>query len=113
MVEIVLDQPRHLRFTIKALRHLQRLSGLPLGPFAARLGETSIEGYAQALAAGLEHELPGVTVDQAAELLQMALDQGHPLMGIAEKITEAFVASGLFEAPKNAGMPAGLPAPSP
>lgn len=106
-VEILLDgdRPRHLRFTIGALRKLQRASGMPLGPFAAMLSETSIEAYAQAIACGLEHEVPTITVDQAAEMIQMALDAGRPLKMVAEKITEAFIASGLFEDRKNAPAP--------
>jgi hypothetical protein len=109
-VEIVLDRQRNLRYTVKALRHLQRMSGMPLRPFAAMLGETSIEGYCQALAAGLEHEWPEITLTDAETLLQWALDNGPSLKAIAEKITEAFVASGLFEPPKNPTSPGVTPA---
>lgn len=109
-VEVLLDQPRHLRFTVKALARLEELCGQPLAPFATRLGQTSIKGYTWALMTGLEHELPGLTYDQAQELLQMALNQGRTLQTIAERITEAFVASGLFEKTKNAELPAAEPA---
>jgi len=109
-VTIQLDQPRHLRFTIRALARLEDLCGQPLGPFAARLGETSIKGYVYALLCGLEHELPGLTYEQTMELLQMALDHGRTLNKIAEDITAGFAASGLFEPAKNAVPPAATPA---
>lgn len=88
------------------------MAGMPLGPFAEMLGQTSIEAYVQALVAGLEHELPDVTTEQVAELLQMALDQGRSLKEIAGKITEALIASGLFEARKNGAGPVDLLTPT-
>jgi hypothetical protein len=109
-IAVVLDRERNLRYTWKSLRHLQRMcNGMPLLPFINRLSELSADDFVKAIAAGLEHEWPQITIDDAEQILECAAEAGRPLQEISPKIIEALVASGVIALPKNRVMPVQSP----
>lgn len=97
-----LDRPRRLRYTMNALVNLEELLGRPffdvLQDFGAgHLGLRELRGI---LWAGLIHEDPDLTVEQAGALL----DEAGDLQTVALQIGEALQAA--FGLAKNATGPA-------
>lgn len=114
-VEIVLDKPRNLRFTVQALLDLQRISKEPLGLFEVRFGQVSIEHLVWAIWAGLRHQFPSITIEEIVPLVEKYLTQGGTVTQLALEVNKALFHSGLFDEPKgategNAPTPAATPA---
>ena len=98
-VEIVLDKPRTLRFTLGALRDLQRVSGQPLHQFVTTMGEVSVEHLLWTIWAGLKHGWPKLTLEQTQPLIEKYLENGGTLPDLMTAVNDAFVQCGLFGAP--------------
>jgi hypothetical protein len=98
-VEIVLDKPRTLRFTIQALLDLQRASKEPLGLFEVRLAQVSVEHLTWAVWAGLKHVDARLTVERVALLLDKYLENGGTLGDLMLEVNKALFHSGLFAEP--------------
>jgi hypothetical protein len=111
-VEIVLDKPRTLRFTLGALRDLQRVSGQPLHQFVATMGEVSIDHLLWTIWAGLKHAWPKLTVEQTQPLIEKYLENGGTLPELMATVNEAFLQCGLFGAPAGEE-PENPPGPAP
>lgn len=81
-VEILLDQTRKLRYTTNALAELEDALGKPVTQLNQE--ETGIKTIRAMLWAGLLHETPDLTINEAGELMNHT-----DLTTISEKVTEA------------------------
>lgn len=86
-VSIELDQPRKLKFTTNALAELEDALNMPL----TQLGENmaGIKTIRALVWAGLLHESPNLTIDQAGNLLDYA-DFNHASEKVKEALELAF-----------------------
>lgn len=103
-VEITLDKPRHLRFTINALEQLEATLGdMPLRDVIGQLNRAGIRVTRQALWAGLRHEDRKLTPDRVGELMDAFFEAGGDLTDLYRAIDEAIMASGVFGSQKPEG----------
>lgn len=86
IVEINLDRPRHLRYTLNALSEIEDKLGIPL----TEIGKTplGIKAVRVILWAGLIHEDPDLTVEAVGDLVDFGNFEEVQL-----KIAEAFEAA--------------------
>lgn len=109
MIQIHLDRPRHLRFSINALADLEEATGqsVLLAMSEKNLGFRSLRAL---LWAGLRHEENGISIERAGDLLQKFMENGGELSTVMEKVALAVQACGLFgrqEEPAPSDPPAG------
>jgi len=93
-VPLELDKPRTLRLTLGAMKlaedELKRVYGVPKLNLLAlfQRGEVSFTDLLVVMWAGLRHEDPSLTLEQAGELLEL-----EHIGLVSQKITEAFTAA--------------------
>lgn len=95
MILVELDKPRRLRFDHNALSDADQaldhklihiLNGSPI----------VLDTLRTLLWAGLKHEDPLMTVEKAGTLCDIWYQQGKSPIELAEKVSEALLASGVF-----------------
>lgn len=92
-VTIELDKPRRIRFDINALSDAEEALGMGLGAvMQQQVGPRVLRAL---LWAGLKWEDKGLTLQRTGTLIQQYIENGGTLESLAEKLTEALVASGL------------------
>ena len=99
-VEVELDKPRKLRFTMGNLRVLQqRLNGGSLLHIANRIEQIDLEAILQAYWVGLTWEDRKLTVDKVQDILQAKIADGARMGDLIRPLTEAIIeGAGLFRA---------------
>lgn len=110
-VEANLDKPRKLRFTSNSLARLEEVLKKPLGEALKPLIQESessgglaaidISMLRAMLWASLLHENPTLTMSQAGDLMDDAMEAGND--GVFEKVFEAISKSGFFMEMKRRG----------
>jgi hypothetical protein len=96
-VEILLDRPRRLRFTMNALSDFEEHARTGIGKM---LTEQSLAGLRLALWCGLKWEDRTITPEKAGDILQRYIDQFEgmesPLVYVYERVNQALQASGIL-----------------
>lgn len=108
-VQIQLDVPRHLLFDINALCSFEALTKRPIQSLE-RAGDVGLLESRALLWAGLLHELPKLTPEEAGEMIGSAPGEalGDKLAYIADKVREAMSRSfALHGAKEKAGASSG------
>ena len=105
LIRIPLGKERPLRYTITALEALEA-DGFNVQE--ALLGLKRVTNTVQLIWRGLQHAEPNLTRDEVAGLLQIAADNGTPLMWYREQAIIALGASGIFNKEEDA-LPADPP----
>lgn len=102
-VEIDLDRPRTLRFTLGGLRLLQqRLAGATLIEIANRIGQVDAEAIVHALWVGLSADDKRLTVDQAQNLIDRKIASGTRMHELIRPLVDAIMdGAGLSPAPSS------------
>jgi hypothetical protein len=96
-VEILLDKPRHLRFDLPAVEDLERAYGdRPLGQLVTDINNLGVTALKLALWAGLKHEDKALTPTLIRKMMTTYLESGRPLSDLAEPLSRAIMASGMF-----------------
>ena len=102
MILIELDRPRHLMYDMNALCDAdQKLEYKLLEILKAN---TPLLDSARILLwAGLKHEDPGLTIEQAGKLMDLWMKREKSIVKLTEKIIEAIIETGYFEAAGDGG----------
>jgi hypothetical protein len=96
---------RHLRYDFNAFCTLEEVLHLPIADFGKKLGKRmALKELRAVLYAGLIHEDPELTVKEAGELLEAAVEKGQ-MEKVGAAIAEAFNNSFGTGEPKNANEP--------
>jgi len=112
-VDLELDKPRRLRFTLSAVKDLETaMGGKPLGGILDELGQLGINAVCVALICGLKHEDPTLTPNLMVKILSDYLERGGTLDTVYGAVKEALDGSGLFRT-KNDPVPEGNAKPEP
>ena len=94
-VNIELDRPRRIRFDTNALCDAEEALGVGIGAMMnQQMGFRAIRAL---LWAGLRWEDRGLTLERTGRLMQQFLENGGGFDALAEKVTSALLASGLFK----------------
>jgi len=81
---------RHLRYDFNAFCTLEEILNLPIVNFGKKLGKRmALKELRAVLYAGLIHEEPELTLKEAGELLEGAIEKGQ-MEKVGAAITEAF-----------------------
>lgn len=98
-IDIVLDKPRRLRFDLPAVEDLERAYGdRPLCQLVQDINNLGVTALKLALWAGLKHEDKSLTPSLVRKMMTSYLDSGKPLSDLAEPLSRAILASGMFGA---------------
>jgi hypothetical protein len=110
-VEVELDRPRKLRFTMGNLRVLQqRLNGGSLLHIANRIEAIDLEAIVQAYWVGLTWEEKKLTVDKVQDILQAKIADGTRMGDLIRPLTEALIeGAGLQRSDSDNDEPPGNP----
>ncbi len=100
-VEIELDKPRKLRFTIPALRDLERRRGgeaVSVTEMKAR--NMSVDALIDLTWAGLKNEDQQITADKVSLLIQKHwIEKGKSFLDLYAEVQKGLKQSGIFSAP--------------
>lgn len=96
-VELTLDRPRHLQFTLSALRDCcRRLGGVSFLVLLQRLEQLDFEALIQALHCGLRHEDKKLDLADVERLAQTYIDREGAITGLLQAVSEAIELSGMI-----------------
>ena len=96
-VEIELDRPRHIQFTLSAMRDCcRRLGGITFLVLLQRLEQLDLEAIVQSLHCGLRHEDKKLDVNDVERLVQDYMDREGAITDVLKAISEAIELSGLI-----------------
>jgi hypothetical protein len=97
-VDISLDRPRKLRFDLAAYRALEEaMDGKPIGLIIAQLPQFGVTTIGLVLWAGLRHESPKMTRNEANRIVDTYIENGGDMMVLIRALNEAIDESKLFK----------------
>ncbi len=112
-VQVTLDRPRALRYSINAIAELERVLGQPIGEIVGAMRALSIMTIRAMVWAGLRHENSRLTLDGAGLLIDTYLAGGGTLGDLYGRLDAALVASGTFGRAPDGGAEGNAPIASP
>lgn len=93
---VVNNRALSLRLTFASLMAVERATGISV--MALTPSNFGFMVIGALFWAGLGNQIPGLTLDQAAEMLQEHVEAGHSFAPIVDAISEALDRSGLLQA---------------
>lgn len=94
-VNIELDKPRRIRFDTNALCDAEEALGVGIGAMLNQ--QVGFRVIRALLWAGLRWEDRGLTLERTGVLMQRYIEAGGTVESLAEAVTQALLASGLFK----------------
>lgn len=94
-VNIELDKPRRIRFDTNALCDAEEALGVGIGAMLNQ--QVGFRVIRALLWAGLRWEDRGLTLERTGALMQRYIEAGGTVESLAEAVTQALLASGLFK----------------
>jgi hypothetical protein len=98
MVPIAFDKPRHLKFTLSAIKDMEaNLGGQPLGAVMSLLGQVGITAITVALWAGLKHEDKTLTPSLVTKMLSDYIEKGGRTKPLIDALSAALDETHIFK----------------
>lgn len=86
-------KPYSLKYRHKNLKDVVARTGKSI----TQLFEDPFDGWPHLLAEGLRHQHPRITADDACELIDAWMDDGHELKDIQDKVLDALTETGYLK----------------
>jgi hypothetical protein len=95
-VPVTLDRERRIRYGIRDLRDLERVTQKPVGDVMRDFTNIGAEALSTILWAGLKHEDGKLTIDRTLDLVDKYIEKGQEISDLRTAINQALLLSGYF-----------------